>query len=78
MLHQKRKTPCFTYSFFLLLTMPFSSVHAEGTITLEKPPASLKQWYKPENKRNVWHHNMFKLHDSHCSVYRSILHARGY
>jgi cytochrome c556 len=30
-------------------------------ITLEKPPASLKQWYKPDNKRNVWHHNMFKL-----------------
>jgi len=31
------------------------------TISLGKPPASLKQWYKPENKRNVWHHNMFKL-----------------
>jgi len=31
------------------------------TITLEKPPTSLKQWYKPANKRNVWHHNMFKL-----------------
>ena len=25
------------------------------------PPASLAQWYKPENKRQVWLHNMFKL-----------------
>ena len=45
----------------LLLALPLSTVVAEGTITLEKPPASLKQWYKPDNKRNVWHHNMFKL-----------------
>jgi len=33
----------------------------EETVSLEKPPESLKQWYKPVNKRNVWHHNMFKL-----------------
>jgi cytochrome c556 len=45
----------------LVLALFIPAVHAEGTITLEKPPASLKQWYKPENKRNVWHHNMFKL-----------------
>jgi len=25
------------------------------------PPASLAQWYKPDNKRQVWLHNMFKL-----------------
>jgi len=25
------------------------------------PPASLAQWYKPENKRQIWLHNMFKL-----------------
>lgn len=28
---------------------------------VKKPPASLTQWYKPENKRQVWLHNMFKL-----------------
>ena len=28
---------------------------------LKKPPASLSQWYQPENKRQVWLHNMFKL-----------------
>ena len=32
-----------------------------NSVTFEKPPASLEQWYKPANKRNVWHHNMFKL-----------------
>jgi len=34
---------------------------AEESIHLTKPPASLAQWYKPQNKRNVWQHNMFKL-----------------
>jgi cytochrome c556 len=34
----------------------------EDTVTLIKtPPADLAQWYKPENKRQVWLHNMFKL-----------------
>jgi len=31
------------------------------TITLNQPPASLAQWYKPANKRQVWLHTMFKL-----------------
>jgi cytochrome c556 len=34
----------------------------EGRVTMMKtPPASLAQWYMPENKRQVWLHNMFKL-----------------
>ncbi len=51
----------------LLSCLPFSLAFSldkdatDNSITLEKPPASLKQWYKPDNKRNVWHHNMFKL-----------------
>jgi len=45
-------------SFFFLLSTAQAD---DNNITLEKPPASLKQWYKPDNKRNVWHHNMFKL-----------------
>jgi cytochrome c556 len=28
---------------------------------VKTPPSSLSQWYKPENKRQVWLHNMFKL-----------------
>lgn len=52
--------------FLLFLIINISLIYAEETdqtnsITLKKPPTSLSQWYKPENKRNVWHHNMFKL-----------------
>ena len=37
--------------------------HAEGEreVTITKPPASIAQWYKPENKRQVWLHTMFSL-----------------
>ena len=34
----------------------------QGKINVVKmPPTALAQWYKPENKRQVWLHNMFKL-----------------
>lgn len=32
-----------------------------ATVTLKSPPASLAQWYKPANKRQVWLHTMFRL-----------------
>ncbi len=32
-----------------------------NTITLKKPPEVLGKWYKPENKRQVWLHTMFRL-----------------
>jgi len=35
--------------------------HKNKVIVIKNPPASLAQWYKPENKRQVWLHNMFKL-----------------
>ncbi len=40
-----------------------STGHAEGTeeMTLSKPPASIKQWYMPTNRRQVWLHTMFRL-----------------
>lgn len=38
-----------------------SPVVASGTVTLKKPPASLVEWYKPANKRQVWLHTMFRL-----------------
>lgn len=34
---------------------------ASETIELSLPPASLAQWYKPANKRQVWLHTMFRL-----------------
>jgi cytochrome c556 len=36
-------------------------VAAEPVIKLASPPASLEQWYKPANKRQVWLHTMFRL-----------------
>ena len=35
--------------------------HKDRVILVKSPPVSLAQWYKPENKRQVWLHNMFKL-----------------
>jgi len=35
--------------------------HQSRVIVLKEPPASLAQWYKPQNKRHVWLHTMFKL-----------------
>lgn len=35
--------------------------HSNKVSVVKTPPNSLSQWYKPENKRQVWLHNMFKL-----------------
>ena len=34
---------------------------ANDQVSVEIPPASLEQWYKPANKRQVWLHTMFRL-----------------
>ena len=36
-------------------------IHKDRVILVKPPPESLAKWYKPENKRQVWLHNMFKL-----------------
>jgi len=36
-------------------------IHKDRITLIKTPPKSLAQWYKPENKRQVWLHNMFKL-----------------
>ncbi|MEA2079516.1 MAG: hypothetical protein U9P00_06590, partial [Pseudomonadota bacterium] len=36
-------------------------LHKDRVTLIKNPPASLAQWYKPENERQVWLHNMFKL-----------------
>ena len=35
--------------------------HENKATIVKVPPKELAQWYKPENKRQVWLHNMFKL-----------------
>ncbi|PKG82517.1 hypothetical protein CXF85_13620 [Colwellia sp. 75C3] len=35
--------------------------HQDKAQLVKTPPTELAQWYKPENKRQVWLHNMFKL-----------------
>ncbi|MCW9012872.1 MAG: hypothetical protein OQL06_03745 [Gammaproteobacteria bacterium] len=41
---------------------------AESGITLEQPPKSLANWYKPVNKRQVWLHTMFRLRRSMLAI----------
>ena len=36
-------------------------VHKDRVAVTKRPPASLADWYRPENKRQVWLHNMFSL-----------------
>jgi len=48
---------------FLLIAVAGGIVylHKEQLTLVKTPPASLAQWYKPDNERQVWLHNMFKL-----------------
>lgn len=56
------------WSYFILLQCLLIAVvagivyiHKDQVILVKNPPPSLAQWYKPENKRQLWLHNMFKL-----------------
>ncbi len=51
----------FTPVLFLISLLMPGSAYAERTIKFDTPPASLKKWYKPSNKRQVWLHTMFRL-----------------
>ena len=52
----------FLSAFILIILLSNSTLFAsEHEPSFENLPISLKQWYKPVNKRNVWQHNMFKL-----------------
>ena len=46
---------------FLHLVTAAVPADAGDTVSLDVPPASLEQWYKPANKRQVWLHTMFRL-----------------
>lgn len=47
----------------LLLLLPYGQGDA-AELNLRLPPDSIAQWYKPQNKRHVWLHTMFKLRRS--------------
>ena len=36
-------------------------IHKDRVTVIKTPPASLAQWYKPDNERQAWLHTMFKL-----------------
>ena len=38
-----------------------AQMHDDHVVVAKKPPQSIGQWYKPENKRQVWLHTMFEL-----------------
>lgn len=50
-----------TFLILCLASALATTSHAAGTVTIKKAPASLEQWYKPANKRQVWLHTMFRL-----------------
>ena len=52
----------------LLLMTPAFAAEEEAGVELSLPPASLAQWYKPINERQVWLHNMFGLRRSMLAV----------
>jgi cytochrome c556 len=45
----------------LIISIPLKLNAADSQVSLDTPPASLEQWYKPANKRQVWLHTMFRL-----------------
>jgi len=51
---------CFLASGMYLSSAGVSAI-AAAQVSLRKPPASLQQWYKPDSKRQVWLHTMFRL-----------------
>lgn len=49
----------FAFGFSMLAMVSYAQTDREVIIT--KPPVSIGKWYKPENKRQVWLHTMFRL-----------------
>jgi len=48
-------------AIILMLVIGVTYQHQDKVSLIKIPPTTLAQWYKPENKRQVWLHNMFKL-----------------
>ena len=48
-------------SILILIVIGAISLHKDKAVIVKTPPEELAQWYKPQSKRHVWLHNMFKL-----------------
>ncbi|TWX65615.1 cytochrome c [Colwellia demingiae] len=48
-------------AIILLVVAGLVYKHQDKVKLIKTPPIELAKWYKPENKRQVWLHNMFKL-----------------
>lgn len=51
----------FLFAVSIGLTAMASLAQDDHEVIIKKPPASIGNWYKPENKRQVWLHTMFRL-----------------
>ena len=49
------------FSLLVALVSLLRAGEEEPSLTMELPPASLGQWYRPMAKRDVWLHTMFAL-----------------
>lgn len=59
------KRGVWTVPLIALLTSLFAGeLPAEEEVELTLPPPSIAQWYKPNSKRQVWLHTMFRLRRS--------------
>jgi len=47
--------------FLIIVVAGVVYIHRDSVSIIKIPPASIANWYKPVNKRQVWLHNMFKL-----------------
>ena len=45
----------------VMLPVTATGAYAKESVNIALPPASIAQWYKPQNKRQVWLHLMFRL-----------------
>lgn len=60
--HIKRRPLIITLHIILFAFIAMVTyTHTDFVNAVKVPPTSLSQWYKPENKRQAWLHNMFKL-----------------
>ncbi len=51
----------FLLALALVAAHSFLAADEEKSLSLQLPPASLEQWYRPANEHDVWLHTMFRL-----------------
>ncbi len=64
-----KKHTRWVWAGLLMALLSVKGVQAEEKeVTLQLPPESIAQWYKPHNKRQVWLHTMFGLRRSMVAI----------